>query len=67
MIIAIIIIQICERDFLKSHLPSQMKNPSQQLISSGDKRRKRGCSCRHKNPPILIREKKGDGADTSHY
>ena len=40
------------RDFLKNHLPnqisqtSQMKNSSQQLISSGAKRRERDCSRR---------------------
>ena len=63
------------RDFCKNHLPSQMgvvysvnwKTPSQQLISSGDKRRKRGCSSRQENPPILYCGMKGVGADTSHH
>ena len=47
---------------------SQMGNkPSQQLISSVAAGRKRGCSCRQKNPPILNCGKKGGEADTSHH
>ena len=52
---------------LENCLPSQMKNVSQQLISSDVKRRKRGCSRRQKNPPILNYGKKGGEADTSHH
>ena len=47
---------------------SQMGNkPSQQLISSVAAGRKRGCSSRQKNPPILNCGMKGVGADTSHH
>ena len=62
------------RDFCENHLPSQMgvvysvnwKNTSQQLISSGAKRRERDCSRRQKPSPMLNCEKKGVEADTSH-
>ena len=74
MIIAIII-QICERDISKNHLPSQMKSclpvrwktQASSLSAAAIKEGKRGCSSRQENSPILNCGMKGVGADTTHH